>query len=49
MTPLPLYTLLFLLLSLSAFSQQDETAEKVSDPAKIQPAENKEKPKKKIE
>ncbi|WP_081810475.1 TonB-dependent receptor plug domain-containing protein [Flavobacterium daejeonense] len=49
MTPHQLYMLLFLLLSISAFSQQDETAEKVSDPAKIQPAENKGKTTKKTE
>ncbi|MFC5682503.1 TonB-dependent receptor plug domain-containing protein [Flavobacterium sp. MAHUQ-51] len=49
MSPHPLYTLLFLLLAHSAFSQQDETAEKTSTPATIQPAENKEKSKKKIE
>lgn len=45
MTANKLYHLLFLLLSLSVYSQQDETAEKVTSPTKIQPTKNKAKTK----
>ncbi|GGA78689.1 TonB-dependent receptor [Flavobacterium palustre] len=49
MTTHPFYNLLFLLLTISAFSQQDETAEKVATVTKVPATEKKLKKEEKIE